>query len=186
MDLLYWTSSDETIARVDKSGKVRGIKEGSVVITARLGSISSSVDLVVRESSERFIELTYIRNNNDYDGWNLWIWNSALSNGRVDFQEVSSEGAVVRFPINQKSENVGFILRKAIGDNEWGQKDIVEDRFIETHFTQQITKLIVRQGQKEIEIIPAGTVTSMFTDVGKEHWAYNEIQNLASRGVRPR
>ena len=77
MDLLYWTSSDETIARVDKSGKVRGIKEGSVVITARLGSISSSVDLVVRESSERFIELTYIRNNNDYDGWNLWIWNSA-------------------------------------------------------------------------------------------------------------
>ncbi|MGN1246154.1 MAG: Ig-like domain-containing protein [Muribaculaceae bacterium] len=54
-----WTSDDETVAVVDASGTVRGVAPGSTTVRATIGSISSSVNVTVRERiSLRDIELS--------------------------------------------------------------------------------------------------------------------------------
>ena len=44
-----WTSSDEDVATVDENGKVTGIAEGTVTITAHMGQLTDSVEITVIE-----------------------------------------------------------------------------------------------------------------------------------------
>lgn len=44
-----WTSSDESVATVNTSGRVRGEKEGTAVITAKVGSFEASCTVTVKE-----------------------------------------------------------------------------------------------------------------------------------------
>lgn len=49
-DKVTWTSSDKTIATVDKFGLVTGVKKGIVTITATAGSVSNSVKVTITPS----------------------------------------------------------------------------------------------------------------------------------------
>ena len=46
---VYWSSSDESVAKVGSSGKVTAIKAGTAWITARIGSQSASCSVTVRQ-----------------------------------------------------------------------------------------------------------------------------------------
>jgi hypothetical protein len=50
---LAWLSSDSTIAQVDQGGVVRGIREGSVTVSARAGDAMGSVQVEVRPGNLR-------------------------------------------------------------------------------------------------------------------------------------
>ncbi len=49
---VVWTTSDETVATVDKDGKVTGVKGGKVTITATMGDKSAACALTVYEKYE--------------------------------------------------------------------------------------------------------------------------------------
>lgn len=49
---IAWRSSDETVAKVDKNGKVTAVNAGEVTITATLGNATDSYQLTVTPSAE--------------------------------------------------------------------------------------------------------------------------------------
>ena len=46
-----WTSSDDTIAKVDANGLVKGIQPGNAVITAKAGDCSATCQVTVTEKN---------------------------------------------------------------------------------------------------------------------------------------
>lgn len=83
------------------------------------------------------VRVHYVRPNLDYDNWNIWAWAS---------EPTSKEGASYQFSFYDKygvvsdielsklgsdTKKMGIIIRKSTSDNEWSEKDIEVDRFIE-------------------------------------------------------
>lgn len=66
---ITWTSSDESIATVSSSGTVRGIKPGTVTITATAKSgVSTSADVIIRDYMT--VNLPVTVNCVQHDSWN--------------------------------------------------------------------------------------------------------------------
>lgn len=121
------------------------------------------------EDNRRFIEFTYVRDNHDYEGWNIWTWQTGIKDGQADFTEVNDKGAVALIEIGQQTEQMGFVLRKGTG---WDQKDPYgADRYIKTG-NDKYTKVIVKSGQSEFYQVPSitgpllnnGSLTLYFRD----------------------
>jgi pullulanase len=79
--------------------------------------------------AQTVVIIHYHRFNNDYAGWNLWVWPTEPvgHNGQsYHFEYKDSYGpyAIIRF--NQKYTQVGFIVRL----NDWQAKDIAINRYI--------------------------------------------------------
>ncbi|PWW31104.1 glycosidase [Cytobacillus oceanisediminis] len=103
------------------------------------------------EDNRRFIEFTYVRNDHDYEGWNIWTWQTGVNDGQADFTEVTDKGAVALIEIGQQTEQMGFVIRKGTG---WNQKDPYgADRYIKTG-NDSYTKVVVTSGQGEFYQVP--------------------------------
>lgn len=61
---VIWTSSDETIATVDKSGKVKALKAGTVTITVTANGVKSEVEITVKKEEKKEEKTTQTSNNN--------------------------------------------------------------------------------------------------------------------------
>ena len=129
----------------------------------------------------RFIEFTYVRENNDYEGWNLWVWGSGAKNDQIDFEEVTSEGAVARIEVGPETERIGFTIRK--GD-DWAVKDPYgKDRYI-TIENADYTKVVVASGVEEFKQTPfisgpeldRGTATFYYRD--KDLFRQGEMDSI--------
>lgn len=106
------------------------------------------------EDNRRFIEFTYVRDNHDYEGWNIWTWQTGVKDGQADFTKVTDKGAVALIEIGQQTEQMGFVLRKGTG---WDQKDPYgADRYIKTG-NDKYTKVVVTSGQGEFYQVPSIT-----------------------------
>ncbi|RDY22464.1 hypothetical protein CHF27_013280, partial [Romboutsia maritimum] len=80
-----WTIADESIAKVDKNGKIIGIKEGNTKIKAKVGQVEKTAELIVnkkpiiekridvREKIEKISENIYKnnQNNSQFSKWNI-------------------------------------------------------------------------------------------------------------------
>lgn len=93
-------------------------------------SSSSSVPTIVDE--EPMIYLHYVRNDNDYTDWNLWLWGYGYDGRRFDFNGTDDYGVYARYPLSlwTGSTTVGFIVRRSTSENDWAAKDPNPDRFV--------------------------------------------------------
>lgn len=102
---------------------------------------------------KRFVQFTYSREDADYDGWNIWTWQTGLEDGEKLFTEETEKGAVSKFEIGAEASNIGFVIRKG---QDWAVKDPYDqDRYIETDLSQPLTKVFVESGKSEFHTIPA-------------------------------
>jgi pullulanase len=72
----------------------------------------------------------YVRPGADYNGWNLWLWpNKPASAAGAAYQFTGSDsfGKVAAVQVPGDDTEVGIIVRL----NEWADKDVGQDRFIE-------------------------------------------------------
>ena len=149
---LQWHVNDPAYATVDRTGKVVGIKEGSVSITASVGTLSEQVDLYVKAYKTRYITLEYIREDQDYTDWNLWVWSTGSSDGQIDPTEIRDGKAIYEIQIGPEAEAIGFIIRKG---TDWStcKQDIETDRYIYTDVNQVVTKARIYAMKQDVEML---------------------------------
>ncbi|MGD7008006.1 type I pullulanase [Metabacillus sp. 84] len=147
-----WTSSNPKAASVSSSGEVTGLAPGKTVITARSGSVTAQKQVEVKKYVQRYVEFTYKRPSGDYEGWNIWTWQTGAEDGEKRFSKVTENGAVAKFPIGPDTTKIGFVLRKG---TDWAEKDAYgQDRYIEADLSQPVTKVMVTSGVGPFETVP--------------------------------
>lgn len=80
------------------------------------------------ENDTLTVEIHYIRYNEDYDGWNLWLWTDQQAGQSYAFSS-DEIGMQAEITLEQTSGEslIGLIIRKG----EWEEKDVDEDRFLD-------------------------------------------------------
>lgn len=109
------------------------------------------------------------REDGNYDGWNLWVWEEGKDGKQVDFKAEDDFGKIAVTSIS-KPGKVGFIVRL----NEWEAKDIETDRFVEVG--DGVTEIWLTSGKEKIaETAPEGASTYDFEQEAKKLQAiYNK------------
>ncbi|MCX8130214.1 MAG: type I pullulanase [Clostridia bacterium] len=97
----------------------------------------TSADQVKKPEASKFdnvtVKLHYFRYDNNYDGWNFWLWKGSDGKGKsYSFTGEDSFGKVteVNFSGMKNEKNIGLIIRKSTSDNEFAAKDTNSDRAI--------------------------------------------------------
>lgn len=149
---------------------VLGDTEITVIATYEGYEVAQTIRVLDEVQKQRIIELTYIRENEDYDDWNLWVWGTGVQDDEIQFDEITDKGAVARIAIGPETSQIGFVIRKG---QDWNEKDPYgEDRFIQANPNELITKVTVYEGVGEIDTVPTvdgptfedGNVTFYYRD----------------------
>ncbi len=100
--------------------------------------------------SDITVNLHYLRDDADYEGWNVWFWTTGDGAAYEFGSEEDENGVVCTAVFPAATESIGFIVRL----NEWEAKDCETDRFIDTSSILAGTvDVYVISGQDEIEDI---------------------------------
>ncbi|QTA38664.1 type I pullulanase [Thermosipho ferrireducens] len=86
--------------------------------------------LVIVSFAETTIVVHYHRFDNNYEGWNLWIWPmkpTPMEGKAYQFTEKDDFGVVAVVKLDMDLQQVGIIVRL----NEWQAKDVAKDRFVD-------------------------------------------------------
>ena len=92
-------------------------------IIVLLGSLQPC--MTVQAAGTTFIVHYGGRSDNNYDGWNLWLWEEGKDGQQVSFTDEDSFGKIAIYQCKGDPAKIGFIVRL----NEWEDKDVAEDRF---------------------------------------------------------
>lgn len=83
---------------------------------------------------EDSIAIHYVRPDEKYDDWALWLWSEGKDGAEYAFNGSDSFGAVGAYTLSElgvtdtESGRIGFIVKSK---GSWNQKDISDDRFID-------------------------------------------------------
>ncbi|SFN66852.1 pullulanase [Proteiniclasticum ruminis] len=80
-----------------------------------------------RADNEVKLTVHYQRKNQDYEGWNLWLWAQGGQGEQLDFTGEDDFGKILEVTKSSDSGSFGFIVRK----ENWEEKDVDKDRFME-------------------------------------------------------
>ncbi|MGA0097220.1 MAG: type I pullulanase [Bacilli bacterium] len=82
--------------------------------------------------SEPTIIFHYNRPDGAYDNWNMWIWALGYDGAGYQFDGDTTYGKYLREPLSRwaGSEQIGFIVRKSLPNEDWNAKDTSADRFV--------------------------------------------------------
>ena len=99
------------------------------VVTEADGNQNSAFYILSSEKEEDdntvTINIHYTRADGNYDGWNLWVWGSALDGRRVDFKTTDENGAVVATIVLENArehQNISFKERLSVEGNDWKEQ----------------------------------------------------------------
>lgn len=87
----------------------------------------------IKEYEELTVNIHYKRNNKDYDNWNLWTWLDGVDGEKVEFTSDDAYGKVATKVYKNVVNDIkmGFIVKRTEGENEWAEKDVDSNRFID-------------------------------------------------------
>ncbi|MDQ0229451.1 type I pullulanase [Metabacillus malikii] len=173
---VMWSSSDRNIATVDNTGKVTGIKPGTVTITAKAGDAIETFDVTIKKNVKRYVQIKYVRPDGDFTGdfgsWNVWVWNTGVKNDQIDFETIEGDTAIANVEIAPETESIGFLLRKG---TDWDTAKVSpdsDDHNVSINPNDIVTKVIVETGKQGQVVIPSvngpvledGDVTFFYRD----------------------
>ena len=88
------------------------------------------------------------RADNDYTGWNMWIWEEGFEGTAVDFTAEDNFGKIAMYQCTENTDRIGFIVRL----NEWEAKDVEGDRYAEIN--GNTVEIWVTSGVEEFQTTP--------------------------------
>lgn len=169
-----YTSSNPQVATVSPAGLVKGVSEGTAVITVSYQGLTKDITVTVTANpvdNKRYVQLNYIRPDGDYKDWNLWVWNTGVKNDEINFDKIERGIATALIEIAPETTGVGFVLRK--GTNwDTAKQDIPDDRMIPIAPGESFTKVNVTSMVHELDILPSitgpvladGSITFLYRD----------------------
>ena len=88
------------------------------------------------------------REDGNYAGWNMWIWEEGFEGTAVDFTAEDSFGKIAIYQCKENTDRIGFIVRL----NNWEAKDVEADRFVD--ITGPTVEIWITSGQEEVSTQP--------------------------------
>ena len=107
------------------------------------------------EPKSRSIMIEYDRPAKDYEGWNIFTWNSGFGDKvTVDFEDINGK-MVAKIPVKDSKADLklSFCMRHSTADNEWDSKD-GGDHYVTIPAGQSLVKAVFTQGEGITEILP--------------------------------
>ena len=112
---------------------------------------------------EDMLAIHYQRTKSDYNGWNLWLWEGGHDGASYKFNKKDSYGVYAYYPLSTWEDpltnQLGFIVRL----NEWVQKDVESDRYIDFSLFKKDDKrtyhVYLKQGDANIYTDEEGHMT---------------------------
>lgn len=104
---------------------------------------------------ERYVMVEYDRPAGDYDGWNIFTWNSGFGDKvTVNFQKMNGK-MVAKIPVKDTTADMmlSFCMRRSTADDEWADKD-GGDHYVSVPANQNLVKAKFVQGEGITEVIP--------------------------------
>ncbi|MCG7376310.1 type I pullulanase [Paenibacillus sp. ACRSA] len=147
---LRWSSLNPEVAAVSTAGIVRALTPGSSDIVAEAGGIRASVMTKVHKQISRVVTLRYEREDQRYEGWDVWVWGTGMQDGAVPLERVGNV-AEARFRVAAGLHHLGLIIRL----NEWEAKDTCGDRYVDIVPEDGDVQIIVRSGSDQMQVIRA-------------------------------
>lgn len=100
----------------------------------------------IKEKESRYVIVEYNRPANDYEGWNIYSWNTGYgSEVTVDFKEIAGKMAAL-VPVVDTKESISFCMRRSEDGNPWAEKD-GGDHMISIPPDQKVVKASFEQGE---------------------------------------
>lgn len=103
----------------------------------------------------RSIMIEYDRPAKDYEGWNIFTWNSGFgSDVSVAFADINGK-MVAKIPVKDSQADLmlSFCMRQSTTDNEWANKD-GGDHYVTIPADQSVVKAVFTQGEGITEVLP--------------------------------
>lgn len=103
----------------------------------------------------RSIMIEYDRPAKDYEGWNIFTWNSGFgSDVSVAFADINGK-MVAKIPVKDSQADLmlSFCMRQSTTDNEWANKD-GGDHYVTLPAGQSLVKAVFTQGEGITEVLP--------------------------------
>ena len=100
---------------------------------------------------EVHVTFHYYRYDENYENWNLWIWNPGKDGQRFGFlgEDEFGKTATVKLADGDGIEELGFILRKSEQNNDWAGQEL-NDRFVTSFDEEGKTHVWLVQGQQRV------------------------------------
>ena len=99
----------------------------------------------VKAATNVTLTIHYHRTAGDYTGWNLWVWPDTMDGKAYTFNDgTDAFGKTAVITIDSTKTTFGFLVRL----NEWEQKDIGTDRFIDV--TDGKAEIWLKQGDTTV------------------------------------
>ncbi|SES43139.1 pullulanase [Salipaludibacillus aurantiacus] len=133
----------------------------------------SDEEAQAQESSNdnRTIRLTYEREDETYDDWDVWVWNTGVQDDNIDFTEFEDGLATAYIEVSPTTKQIGFIVRtNDWEDREPGGREV--DRSIKVNQQDPLTKVHVTQGEEEFLTVPE--VSGPEVDSGNATFYYRD------------
>ena len=109
-------------------------------------------EVSVKASEEVYVKIRYNRPDGNYDGWNLWVWESGKDGQRVDFIGEDKEGKFAVVKTSKDAGQLGYILRRSEQGNEWAENYFGTDKFVDLS-TGDTEVVINHKGEnKDVEL----------------------------------
>jgi pullulanase len=107
------------------------------------------------DTNDRTVRFTYTREDQHYDGWNIWAWNTGVKDDQINFDSYENGVAIANIAVAPETEQFGFVLRST---EDWDTAEKESgDRFIKVNKNDSLTKAYITSGVEEIRIVPDGS-----------------------------
>ncbi|MFX3623227.1 MAG: type I pullulanase [Ectobacillus sp.] len=103
------------------------------------------------------LTIHYSRYDNNYDGWNLWVWPDGKEGQAVAFTGEDEFGKVAKVELSSSEgiQKAGFIVRQSKDGNDWANKEF-GDRYITKFKEDGSAEVWIAQGVERVFYDPSG------------------------------
>lgn len=134
---------------------------------------------------ERYVMVEYDRPAGDYDGWNIFTWNSGFGDKvTVNFQKMNDK-MVAKIPVKDTTADMmlSFCMRRSTADDEWADKD-GGDHYVSVPANQNVVKAKFVQGEGITEVLPSNIGCVLDGENGQIHFYYRDDEMVAANNTQ--